>query len=451
MAEDRAGEARGARVEAGVSVKPPRSVQLPSGRVITLAPRARAMTARRRARGAALFAELSEMIDAGDLALRGDAGAPVLLGDLALADFHALRAIATHVSWIEEETIDFPCKNCGAAISVAPCAALALGPFVDRELGDPELDRTLDLSTAHAIPDVKLLGGGVARDVRFEAVSVARAAPLHRALAERSLAVTANVVRAMGIASLGSETSAARTARAVSRCSEAAWRTITDLFLDAHYPPRLFAIALCSGCGARNDVDAPYDREFVPWHGEDDLSEIRARSNGDVFPTFDDFDARANAIGTELLRPFEDKNVLLVVDGGVPACDDGGEPLLGSYVPPYAGDATTPSRAPEVTVYYRTFRAIWDDEGPYDWESELRETIEHELEHHGGHLRGHDEMDEEERRAIDDEAAKVLGKRALARGSVRALGTDFGGFMRRTWPIWLLLIVVTLVLTMIDR
>ncbi|MBF5066225.1 hypothetical protein G6O45_23615, partial [Salmonella enterica subsp. enterica serovar Istanbul] len=58
--------------------------------------------------------------------------------------------------------------------------------------------------------------------------------------------------------------------------------------------------------------------------------------------------------------------VELVVEGGTPAVDEGGEPLLGSYVPPHPGDAGAPSRAPVVTVYYRTFRATWDEDGAYD-------------------------------------------------------------------------------------
>ncbi len=434
-----------------MSVKPPRSVQLPSGRVVSLVPRADAMEPRRRARGAALFTELGDAIAAGDLSLREKGGAPVALDVLALGDFHALRAIATSVGWIAEEPVDFACRNCGAEMSVAPCAALPLGPFADRELGDPELDRTLDLEAAHAIPEVKLLGGDIARDVRLEAVTLERAAPLHRSLRGRSLAVTAKVVRAMGITALGSERDAARIAHALSRASERAWSTITDLFLDAHYPPRLAAIALCAACGARNDVDAPYDREFVAWHGGDASSKIRGGSNDESFVPFDAFDARAREIVSELFLPYEADDIALIVEGGVPACDDGGEPLLGAYVPPYAGDASTPSRGPEITVYFRSFRAIWDEEGPYDWDAELLETIEHELEHHGGHLRGHDEMDEEERSAIVDEAAKVLGKRELARSAIGGFGSDIGGFVRRTWPIWLILLVVTVFLTMVGR
>lgn len=420
---------------------------LPSGRVVALAVRAGELPKRRRAKGAPLFSELRDVVDAGDLTLRDEGGAPLVFGDLALGEFHALRAIATRLGWLDEETVDFECRNCGAALKVRPCEKLALGPFVDRELGDDELDRTLDLAASHPIPDVVLPSGGVARDARFVAVTVSRAAALHRALRKRTFAVTSHVVRAMGVDALGSERDPARIARALSTCSEKAWSAITALFLDATYPPRLLAVVLCDACGARHDVDAPYEREFDRGRN---VAHERA-SEGGAFPSFDEFDARAREIADELVAPYADDGVLLVVEGGVPACDDGGEPLLGSYVPPYAGDAAAPSRAPEVTVYYKTFRAIWDEDGPYDWAAELRETIEHELEHHEGHLRGHDPMDEDERRAIDDEAARVVGKRELVRSSVGALARDFGTFMRRTWPIWLVLLAITLLLTLGQR
>ena len=53
-------------------------------------------------------------------------------------------------------------------------------------------------------------------------------------------------------------------AEALARCSDAAWVAIGDLFLRAHYAPRLASVAICPKCGARNDVDAPYEREFEP-------------------------------------------------------------------------------------------------------------------------------------------------------------------------------------------
>jgi hypothetical protein len=143
--------------------------------------------------------------------------------------------------------------------------------------------------------------------------------------------------------------------------------------------------------------------------------------------------------------------VALIVEGGVPACDDGGVPLLGSYVPPFAGSEQQPSQQGEVTLFYRTFRAEWQDGGPYDWRAEVRETLEHELEHHEGHLRGHDPMDEDERDEIAREVVRTVGKRALARRGTRALFSDWGEFLRRTWPLWIVLLIAVIALVMFER
>ena len=56
-----------------------------------------------------------------------------------------------------------------------------------------------------------------------------------------------------------------RIADALARCPDEAWSAIGDLFLQAHYPPRLSSLVLCPKCGARNDVDAPYDQVLARW------------------------------------------------------------------------------------------------------------------------------------------------------------------------------------------
>jgi hypothetical protein len=417
-------------------MKAPGAVQLPSARVVALDARG-SPTPRERRKGAPLFSEVIDLVESGDLAILAD-GKPIAPGDLELRDFHALRAIATKLGWLAEEEIEFPCRNCGAPMKHRPCAAMEMGPFVDRELGDPELDRT-------RAPGEPLAIDGLG-EVVLQQRTAAQALPLFRALRRRRLVISAGFVRGMGIVRVGDETEPARIAKRLERCSDAAFGALGDLFLETHYPPRLFSIAVCPKCGARNDIDAPFERELEPSLVTRDAT-VASESS---FPSFDDFDERAHAIFRELSGG-DDGDVQLVVEGGVPACDDGGEPLLGSYVPPYAGDMTTPSRSPEVTVFYRTFRAIWDEEGAYDWDAELRETIEHELLHHEGHLSGHDAMDDEERRAIDEEAVRVVGKKAVVRGSAAALAWDFREFLRRTWPIWLLLIAITLLVTLFQR
>src|SRR5207249_4687829 len=94
--------------------------------------------------------------------------------------------------------------------------------------------------------------------------TVGEAKPLFRALAKRRFDVTADVVRAMGVVALGPDTDAARIAEALATCDDEAFGAVSDVFLASHYPPRLACIAFCKECGARNDVDAPYERELEP-------------------------------------------------------------------------------------------------------------------------------------------------------------------------------------------
>jgi hypothetical protein len=421
-------------------------VHLPSGLAVTVDVRGEPAP-RERAPAAPLFSELGELLASGDVKLlRADDAAPVDAPSLALRDFHALRAIATRLGWLAEEAVDFPCRNCAAPLVHRPCAALELGPFVDGELDDAELDATLDLGAAHPIPAVHLTGGDVAREVKLGPLTAADAAPLHRALRRRSVVVSERVVRAMGVEALGPLRDARRVAAALARCPEEAWEAIGDLFLRAHYPLRLSSTALCPKCGARNDVDAPYDREFVP-------SRPTEQSNEEVFPDVDAFDARARASFERIAGGLAGQ-VTLAVHDGVPDCDDGGEPLMGAYVPP-GGDPSAPVGAGQITLYYRTFLAMWREDGAYDWEGEIDETIDHELEHHEGWRVGHDPMDDEERAEIAHEHARVVGRRTAARASVRALGADFGAdlsdFFARTWPIWLIVAAATIAITVCGR
>ncbi len=419
----------------------PRAVQVPSGRVVHLEAK-RGAASRGRADGAALFSEAVASFESGDVAMRVD-GTPITVYALELRDFHALRAILTHAGLLAEDEVEIRCRNCDAAIMHRPCKAMALGPFVDRELVDPELDATLELGASHEVPEITLGRRRVANAVTLGPVTVDDAAPLFRALSEPTLAISGDVVRAMGILELGVEKNPARIARALSAASDEAWGAVTDLFLAAHYPPRLFSIALCPKCGARNDVDAPYEREFDPG-----VPDSRPQEKHDDLPAFEAFAERARLVSEELFAEESVEGVSFVVEGGVPAVDDGGEPLMGAYVPGSPGDMGSPSREPEITVYYRTFRAIWDEDGPYDWDAELVETVAHELEHHLAFLAGDDPMDDDEREEIQDEAMRVLGARAVVRQGVRSLGDDAKDFFVRTWPIWLLVILATAIVTM---
>ncbi len=415
----------------------PARVHLPSGRVVELKARA-GLRPRRRAPGGPLFSELTDLVASGDVAVieRGEA---VDLGALPLGDFHALRAMATRLGWLAEETVEIRCHNCGGLLHHAPCAGLEMGPFLDGELDDPELDASLDLSVAHPVPALKLPDGSTAREVRLAPITAAEARPFHRALRRRRLVLTPRVVRAMGIAALGAERDPGRIAGALARCSDAAWEAIGDLFLQAHYRPRLSSSALCARCGARNEVDAPYERELEP-------SRDSRPSDEAPPPGPETFGQRAHALFEQHAGPRVDE-IRLVLEEGIPACDAGGTPLLGSYLPP-GGAPDAPVGLAEIAVYYRSFVAIWTEDGPYDWEAELDETIAHELEHHEGWRVGHDPMGEEEHREIAADHVRAAGRKTVARATARAFGADVVEFFARTWILWALVAAATVAATL---
>lgn len=362
--------------------------------------------------------------------LYGDARAlfsEMNIDEFPLADFHALRAIATHEGWLEEDEIEIACRNCDETIVVRPCAAMQLGPFFDAELDDEELDHTLDLSTAHDVP-----GLGAVRLVR---ITLHESEALHRELAKRELDVTAAVVTSMGIAAIDDERDPRAISRKINACDDRAFDALGNLFLAAHYPPRLFGLVLCPSCKTRNDVDAPYDREFAA------MDESPPDLQG-AFPTFDEFDALVRDVAEPLIAEASPPHPALVVDGGVPETDDGGEPLLGSYVP---GEPGNPG---EITIHHRSFAAMWNDHGAYDVQAEIEETIAHELEHHEAHFVGHDAMDDDERDEIAREARRVIGKKALARNATRAFAADIIEFGKRTWLVWIVVLIAVIIATL---
>jgi hypothetical protein len=398
-------------------------VQLPGGRIVELPKK----------KLAPRKGDTKEMLYGGARDLLRELGFD--LATLTLAEFHALRAIATHEGWLEEDDVEFECRNCGETIATKPCAAMPIGPFVDAELDDDELDELLDTNDVYDL-DVGAL--------RLRPINAKDAEPLHRALASQPLHVTPEVVTAMGIAQLAETQDPRKIARRLQRCDDRDFAEITNLFLRAHYPLRLFSLVICKHCGTRNDVDAPYDREFPPY-------EDAPEKSGAAFPSFDEFDELCHEIGEALIAETPPPKPLLVVEGGVPDCDDGGEPLMGSYVPGHEGDARSPSNPGTITVYYRTFASMWKDDGAYDVEGEVHETIEHELEHHVAHLVGHDPKDEEERDEIAREARRVVGKKALARAATSALASDVGEFWKRTWLVWVLALIAVAIAILASK
>ncbi len=382
-------------------------IQLPSKRIVTIVRDANAAH-----RKNILFADARSLFS------------PMNVDDFPLADFHALRAVAMHEKWLDEEAIEVTCRNCDASIVTKPCAAMPLGPFIDAELDDEELDAPLDVTLALDVPG---LGA-----VRMETRTLKEAEALHVALAKRDLVITPAVAMSMGVVALDDDDDPKDFTRKIARCDDRAFGLLGNLFLGAHYPPRLFGLVLCESCGARNDVDAPYDREFSQYE------ELREETD-EVFPTFDDFDALVREIGEPLIAETADPRPLLIVDGNVPATDDGGEPLLGSFLP---GEPGNPG---EIALYFRSFKSMWKDDGTYDVSGEIEETITHELEHHEAHLTGHDATDDEERDEIARETARVLGKKELARSATRAFGSDIREFWKRTWLVWVVVLIAVII------
>ena len=420
------------------SAKLPAKLTLPSGRVVKL----RRTTSRElpplaRAAAAPLFAEVELAFTEGRVAVT-DGGRPIELGALVLRDFHVLRAVLARSGIVDEAEVAIACRNCGAPMGVRPCALLEIGPWVDGEIDDPELDATLPFGEAIEIASAVPLGRvRSASTLVFEDRTVARAGPLFAAVVRSPMTFTAEVVSAMGLVSLGSEKRPEAIARALETCDDAALLAIEDAFMATHYPARLGCVVFCKACGARNDVDAPYERELRAMGA---CAESPAEGDHE-FPTFEAFAARAREIARGMLHDMPGEPVELCVEGETPAVDDGGEPLLGSYMPPHPGDASMPSRSPVVTVYFRTFAAMWGEDGPYDWDDELVETIEHELEHHVSFLRGDDPTDDEERAVIRDEAVRIVGRREAGRRAIEGFGASWGDFVKRTWPLWLLAVI----------
>lgn len=379
--------------------------------------------------------------------------------DLDLADFHVIRALALKAGLVEEEDVELDCHNCGEEIVVRPCAGIEVGPWKDGELDDPELDRYLavgrdtpiDLATPIPLGRVRL-----GHTVTLERRTLKQAMPLLRALAKDPFHLDEGVVTAMGIVAIGPISQPRRLAQALSECSDAAFGAVTDVFLATYYSLRLASDVFCKECKARNTIDAPALREFElqpPSLTAESAERAQAGEGADgrvvknaPLPKLDDFVDLAHAIADPLIAklPPVGAKVELIVESGTPAVDDGGEPLLGSYTPPPPTDAhgvlMTP---PTVTIYYQTFAAIEREEGLFDWEDELRETIEHELEHHVYFLTGDDPMDEEEHAEIDREVARVVGVRESTRRTLAVFGMSIPDFFVRAWP---LVVIAALVL-----
>ncbi len=349
-------------------------------------------------------------------------------GALPLRDVHVLRAVLAWAGVIDEPAITVRCDNCGESRDLIPSRELEIGPFVDGELDDPELDRPFDFARARSLPRP----GASPIALRLVPRSLDEAAPLLARSPAAPLRFTASIVTAMGIASLAGAKRASRLARVLEGMSDRTWDALVEVYDEAHYSPRLFGSVRC-GCGANVGFEAPHDHEL--------LGEAADRRRVDAaieVPSVEAFQAIAERIATEVLARRRVPELVVLVDDGVAACDDGGAPLLGSYTPSHLDPDTSVETPPEVRLYYRTFVAELREIPHLDLDGEIRDTLEHEVQHHLFDLSGDDPMDAEERREIAREAGSVVGKRELLRREARREGGELYAFLRATWPFFLL-------------
>lgn len=413
----------------------PRALTLPSGRRVALSADGERPDEPPASEPRALFEDALDAFESGRVTLATTDGDPLDVADLALADFHALRAVLTQAGVLHEAPVDITCGNCGAELSASPCRDLEIAPFVDGELDDPDLDRTEPFDTPLEVDPILIGRVRQARTVTLAPRTVGDAKRLFSWAISPWDPLDAGVVDALGLRAVGDVTEPERLAKVLSDASDAAKRGFAEAWHAAHYPPRLAAYAPCETCGARATVDAPYDRELTAW-----LDAAPPEAPARPFVSAEAFADRAMEMADALVArlPEPARAVAVVIEDGTPDVDEGGAPLMGGYLPPSDASHGT------VSVYYRTFRAMWNEDGPYDWEDELRETIEHELDHHAAFLRGHDEVDDDERAAIREEEARAVGLRESARRARREAQGSARDFLRSTWPLWALVLAATL-------
>jgi len=347
------------------------------------------------------------------------------VGSLLLADANVLRVALAQAGILDEAPVRARCINCGEAFEVRPSLSVELGPYLDDE-GDEEWSAEEDDDAP--IPPIELPGGAV-ETAHLRNVTVAEAAPLRSALAEAELTITPEIARALGVDALGSERDLGVIAAALDGASEDAGLAIFELFTEIAYPMRLSPLVRCEACGARTRVDAPALREF----SAEDLQP----SDEDAvdYPDDEAFEAHARTYFRALTRERGVYGVRLLVEHGVPACDEGGNPLLGAYDPevPEAGELAQPGEPPTVRVFSRAFRHEFGD-APEVVLDELEETIEHELDHHEAYLSGEDPVHERELdQLVDDERRRVGRTESLRRASAEARSSLLD-LVVRLWP-----------------
>lgn len=348
---------------------------------------------------------------------------------LPLRDAHVLRDLLLRVGAIAPATDDGLCRNCDAPLRFDP-RQLDPADLAERAPDPPPAAADVPLPAPLRLPR-----GAIANGARIVPVTLGEALPLFRALArEEPYAVTPTLLAAMGVRALGSLEQPVLLARVLRRAPDPVWSAIERAYLELNYA-RAIAPLPCPSCGAMHELELPWPRELDP-----DAAAPPAVASAAPFPSPQEFEALVERIAPDVYRARGVTNVSLRVEPGVPDTDIAGEPLLGSYEPRREVDGAGYTKIEFlVTLYYRTFRRMWEEDGPYDLEAEIRETIDHELEHHLHYLAGHDPKDAEERAAARRELRALYGERRLLRMAAREAASDVAAFLRATWPFLVLI------------
>ncbi|MBX3246425.1 MAG: metallopeptidase family protein [Myxococcales bacterium] len=392
-------------------------------------------------------------VERGHLRLSSSGEGPVALDALRVADFHLVRDLAERRGVIAREPASgLTCRNCDEALAPDPAGA-PLEPLLEASEDDAPPAGPFHLRAP--------IDGVVALELR--PVTIRQARPLFRFAASPRLPLDGRVVRALGVGALHTERRRIRSPEAIARVlardpDERLFAIVEALYAELNYPPRLRLPCFCARCGAIHELPTPSSREV---HDDPSLLEelraegaalaLAAPENDEdeddapipaTFPSLEQFVERAMTLRDEVYAARRVANIELVVDDGVPPVDDGGEPLMGSYEPLYEGDVAGYTEVRFViTLYYRTFASMFE-EAPYDVDAEIRDTIDHEVEHHLYHLAGHDPMDEEERREARRDLERTFGRQTVRHAERRALASELREMGR--FFLWGLLICAAL-------
>lgn len=336
--------------------------------------------------------------------------------ELLAADFHLLRDLAERFGIVAPEPHPaLTCRNCGRGLDVNP-----VGVDPETLLAADALIEGVPVDWARSIDGVV---GAVVEPVRVREARV-----LWRRLFDPPERFDGALVRGLGVTELRLAegeplTEPEAIAARMNASSDRLLGVLTAAFEIVQYPPRMRFGLGCPECGAVHDVPTPSIREDEP--SPEALAAIYGapEDEGEMLD-IDAFEAAVERLAAEVFAERRVAHIDVLVEEGVPPVDDSGEPLMGSYQPIHerSGETFTDVRF-EIALYYRTFVSMFA-EAPYDVEAEIRETLDHEVEHHLHHLTGHDPLDAEERAEARADLERTFGKDAVRRAERAALGRE---------------------------